>query len=104
MPERSRSILETYNCLVRYKEILTILVKYGYKDLLMKINSSENKDLDEVLKDKSAEAPESVSTPAPRFANAPNPVTAPANVASFSVSMALAYWRTPPIVGPWKGG
>ena len=60
MPERSRSILETYNCLVRYKEILTILVKYGYKDLLMKINSSENKDLDEVLKDKSAEAPESV--------------------------------------------
>ncbi len=61
MPERSRSILETYNCLVRYKEILAILVKYGYKDLLMKINSSENKDLDEVLKDKSAEAPESVN-------------------------------------------
>ncbi len=60
MPERSRSILETYNCLVRYKEILAILVKYGYKDLLMKINSSENKDLNEVLKDKSAEAPESV--------------------------------------------
>ena len=60
MPDRSRSILETYNCLVRYKEILTILAKYGYRDLLLKINSSENKDLNEVLKDKSAEAPESV--------------------------------------------
>ena len=60
MPDRSRSILETYNCLVRYKEILTILAKYGYRDLLLKINSSENKDLNEVLKDKNAEAPESV--------------------------------------------
>ena len=48
MPDRSRSILETYNCLVRYKEILAILVKYGYKDLLMKINPSENKDINEV--------------------------------------------------------
>lgn len=60
MPERSRSILETYNCLVRYKEILAILVKYGYKDLLMKINPSENKDINEVLKDGNAVPPESV--------------------------------------------
>ena len=61
MPERSRSILETYNCLVRYKEILAILVKYGYKDLLMKINPSENKDINEVLKDGNAVPPESVT-------------------------------------------
>lgn len=60
MPERSRSILETYNCLVRYKEILAILVKYGYKDLLMKINPSENKDINEVLKDGNTVPPESV--------------------------------------------
>lgn len=60
MPERSRSILETYNCLVRYKEILAILVKYGYKDLLMKINPSENKDINEVLKDGDTVPPESV--------------------------------------------
>lgn len=60
MPDRSRSILETYNCLVRYKEILAILVKYGYKDLLMKINPSENKDLNEVLKDGNTVPPESV--------------------------------------------
>ncbi len=61
MPERSRSILETYNCLVRYKEILAILVKYGYKDLLMKINPSENKDINEVLKDGNTVPPESVT-------------------------------------------
>ena len=61
MPDRSRSILETYNCLVRYKEILTILVKYGYRDLLMKINSSENKDLNDVLKEAGTVPPESVS-------------------------------------------
>ena len=60
MPDRSRSILETYNCLVRYKEILAILVKYGYKDLLMKINPSENKDINEVLKDGNTVPPESV--------------------------------------------
>ena len=61
MPDRSRSILETYNCLVRYKEILTILVKYGYKDLVLKLNIGESKNLGEVLKEGS-EAPESVQS------------------------------------------
>lgn len=62
MSEKSRSILETYNCLVRYKEILAILVKYGYRDLLLKINSSENKDLNDVLKENGAVPPENVQS------------------------------------------
>ena len=45
-------ILETYNTLVRYKEISTILMKFGYRDVVERLNLSERFNLKDVSGDK----------------------------------------------------
>lgn len=49
---KSRGILETYNCLVRYKEIIGILASYGYRDLVDRLQLGERLNLKETLGEK----------------------------------------------------
>lgn len=65
MSERSRSILETYNCLVRYKEITAILLRYGYRDLLERLHLGDQQKLKEVFREKNEERSELVSLSGP---------------------------------------
>ncbi|MBR5623954.1 AarF/ABC1/UbiB kinase family protein [bacterium] len=65
MSERSRSILETYNCLVRYKEITAILLRYGYRDLLERLHLGDQQKLKEVFREKNEESSELVSLSGP---------------------------------------